>query len=149
MSKYCSKCGNLLTDEAAFCTNCGSKIQVPTPSNIMYQQVVCVKPKVPGRGFGISSLVLGIIGGFYSFVLFIGFSSLLEMPLSYNMSTLSALLSGIIVYGVLPVLALIFSLVSKHKGYKNGISTAGLVLGILGTVFILLAIIITIFIAIS
>lgn len=58
-----------------------------------------------GNGFGIASLVLGILG----IVMFFGF--------------------GI----VFAILALVFAIVQR-KSYKNGIATAGLVLGIIGIV---------------
>lgn len=144
MSKFCSKCGCSLNDDAVFCTNCGSETQTQTSTNVVYQQVVYVKPKVPGRGLGIASMVLGIIGAFYAFVIFISTLTMLEL---LSPSYFSSIFSAAFTYSVLPILSLCFAISSKRKGYRNGVSTAGLILGIIGLLFLVLsAIIITVII---
>lgn len=135
--KYCSRCGTALDDNVAFCTNCGNAAPNPPYPYVVYQPVVYARPKIPGRGLGIASLVLGIIGIFYSFVVFCGALSLTLITQYYDTLAAGFYIICIIVYWVFPLLALIFSLVSRHKGFKAGISTAGLVLGILGNLFII------------
>ena len=63
---FCGNCGATQPDNIAFCANCGAPLQQPAqphqPMDTQPQQVMYVKPKIPGRGFGISGMVLGIIG---------------------------------------------------------------------------------------
>lgn len=71
MSKFCINCGAALDDSVLFCTACNA--QQPEAGTVCAQPVhpqpVYVKPKVPGRGFGITSMILGIIGVFYAVAL--------------------------------------------------------------------------------
>lgn len=133
MSKFCQGCGAQCTDEAAFCSACGTRLTTPnnqpqaptqcppTTAQIpVYAQPIYVKPKIPGRGFGISSMVLGIVGLVYSFM---GFSII------QSSTNVTNLLSPLLMLLSMPVLALCFSLAARKRGYQNGISTSGLVLG--------------------
>lgn len=94
------------------------------------------KVKVPGRGFGIASMVLGIIAVLNAF-------SLLMVDLSTGTITvlddnytqgaaafgLKFILTFMIVFvGILTLLSVIFGIVSVVKGYKKT-SIAGLVMG--------------------
>ena len=111
---------------------------------------VYAKPKIPGRGFGIASMVLGIIGIVYAFFLFFGVvgiasgsTDLSVYEESYTVESyeelreevLETMIPSLCVFAVLPLLAIIFGIVAKSMKYRRGSSTAGLVLGILGMAF--------------
>jgi len=125
---FCRQCGKEMPNEATFCNNCGMPVG-------MVQPLVYVKPKVPGRGFGISSMVLGIIGFVYSFIYSMGISSMLE---EFDKSSSSAepesILPAIIMLSVLPILSVCFSPAAIKRGYKNGVSISGLILGVLALI---------------
>ena len=111
-------------------------------------QIVYVKTKTPGRGFGISSMVLGIIGLVYTFS---GISSLNQIELMYEEMVemgqeyiQSTYLGTLIVISVMPLLALIFGCCARKKGYKNGVSMSGLIMGIIGLVLILIEVLVLI-----
>ena len=111
-------------------------------------QIVYVKAKTPGRGLGIASMVLGIIGLVYTFS---GISSLNQMALMIQEMaemgleyTTSDFLGTLIVIGVMPLLALIFGCSARKKGYKNGVSMSGLIMGIIGLVLLLIEILVLI-----
>ncbi len=78
-----------------------------------YQQA---KPKVPGRGFGITSMVLGIIACAFC-------TSWISLALRGGYARLGSLIFD----GILAGLALTFALLAKSKGYKKQ-ATAGLIL---------------------
>jgi len=96
------------------------------------------KPKVPGRGFGIASMVLGIIS------VVIAFSALVSVVEWFlvtpydifngyvTVTELVDIISDLCSFGLMAVLALIFSLIARRAGFKTGISLAGLILAIIG-----------------
>jgi hypothetical protein len=166
MNNFCTKCGSPLAEGSMFCTQCGNPVGAQQPYPPTYYNAV--KPKVPGRGFGISSMVLGIIGLFYSFVYFLGAVTLanfseyylkngndfLSGTISYDLMysfnydltpgvgmVKEAYLVAVLFFAVLSVLALIFSINATKKGYKNGISKAGLITSIIGLCMYILSII--------
>ena len=121
--RFCSYCGAALPEGAAFCPAC----QQPVSSQPVVHYYV--KQKVPGRGFGISSMVLGIFAVVYCPILLLNFFS--DVP---RMGTyiVSAILPSIIVFAVFPILSTVFSCVARTRGYRNGVSTSGLTMGIIG-----------------
>ena len=88
-----------------------------------------VKPKTPGRGFGISSMVLGIIGLIYGFILLINAADFMD----------TEQLPIIIIYSSLSILSLCFAPAAFKRGYRNGVSISGLFMGIIGAAFFLFA----------
>ena len=119
---FCSVCGSYLNNGAAFCSHCGSRQCVQQ----YVQPVVMVKPKVPGRGLGISSMVLAIIGLVYAAILCIAggdaFTGVREL----------SDLTGLFLLASLSLMGVIFGGAARSKGYTNGVSTSGLVMGIIG-----------------
>jgi len=120
----------------------------PTPYNP--NPYVQYAPKIPGRGFGISSMVLGIIGIVYSFcvlIVSIGLKEAANDPFysySYEYSGADTAMSIAIIYPlILASLSLIFGFCSHSKGYRSGIKTAGFVLGGISLAFCLISFIIT------
>ena len=157
---FCTKCGAQNAEGTQFCANCGAALAAeqaaPTQYTTAYQQqqVVYVQPKIPGRGFGISSLVLGIIGLVYSF-------SFMAMAIAYreesrvrndfydaiNRSNPGdeelkiAVITMAIVFASMSIMAVAFSIASKSRGYGAGTKTAGLILGIIGLMLYLTSIV--------
>ena len=107
------------------------------------------KPKIPGRGFGITSMVLGIVGTVISIsVLFwtINFDSYARQKIFKGIS-FSGVKNGFIedfmLLGVLAVLSIVFALVAIYsKKYRKGQALAGLVLGIATAVLTITAVVI-------
>ena len=116
----------------------------------VYYPVYVTRHKVPGKGFGITSMILGIFGLIYSSMLF--FISLLSMLYSFanpfynnadihnNMKlvignlfesdSMENVMALVFVSLVLAVLACVFAVISRNKGYRNKISRSGLILSI-------------------
>ena len=135
---FCSRCGKQLEDGALFCSGCGAR-----QGQAEVRTVYLTKPKVPGRGFGISSMVLSIIGLVYSWVFVSSVGSFLFVEYTNDMwyyDFWTSLLAMAVVYSSLPILGVVFGCVSKKRGYKNGISTSGLVMGVIGLLVYLLSI---------
>lgn len=70
--KFCQNCGNQMEDTAAVCTACGTPANgvaqaapaapvAPQPQYYAAPQMPYAVPKIPGKGMGIASMVLGII----------------------------------------------------------------------------------------
>ena len=147
---YCRNCGNQIDAAATFCTACGAQQVVVQP--VQYQQVVYTKPKVPGRGLGISAMVVSIVGLLNALSMFmsaIAFTSLASSGVFEAMeefgemgefsaadaigtaASLSVLL-GVIMYSSLSIMAIPFAKIAMKRGYINGISKSGMIMGVLG-----------------
>ena len=88
-----------------------------------------VKPARPGRGFGIASMVLGIIGIVYAVVILIEMIALAGVGVRFNGMGI-AMVVATIVYAVFGILAVSFAIPARKRGYVCGVSSAGLSLGI-------------------
>ncbi len=109
---YCKECGREVSDKAKFCPQCGFTF------------------KIKGRGFAITSMVLGIIACTYSLPLFIRTLTLMTDTLIVfrkETAEASALLSGFML--IVAALSLIFGIVSASVGCKLKKRTAGITLG--------------------
>ena len=109
---YCKECGREVSDKAKFCPQCGFTF------------------KIKGRGFAITSMVLGIIACTYSLPLFMRTLTLMTDTLIVfrkETAEASALLSGFIL--IVAALSLIFGIVSASVGCKLKKRTAGITLG--------------------
>ena len=147
MAKFCSNCGTAVEEGKKFCISCGSPIAEPQP--IIQTQYIPVAPqqpmyvpkiKRPGRGLGISSMVLGILGLVYSFIYGVVSLALLDevtSRYSYYYRYYSAsdvfedTLPLLIIVGILAILSTCFGGAARSKGYKCGVSASGLVMGII------------------
>lgn len=96
---FCPKCGAQNPDGATFCATCGEAFAAPQAT----VQVPAGAPKVPGKGLGIASLVLGIV----AFIIF-------GIPCS---------ITGL-------VLGAVGLAKAKAAGMKNGMALAGVILSI-------------------
>ncbi len=143
---FCPNCGAQIDDNSKFCVSCGATVEEePTvqaqPQQPQYQQpqyVYVQKRPIPGRGLGIAGMVLGIIGlvyGFYS--IFMATS-----VVGFRLVAAGALAFTFIFLSVLSILGVSLAGAARNKGYRNGISTTGVVTGVIGLVLFFIAIII-------
>ena len=155
MANFCSSCGNPITEGTAFCPSCGAACGGIRPQNMVPQQVIYVKEKIPGRGFGITSLVLGIIGLVYAVILFFSMmmvnamSGMMDMSGAFDRSGMAAaagfgLVLGILIYSIPSILAVIFGIVSEKRGYHTGIRKGGFITGCIGLILYVLSCILAI-----
>lgn len=132
---FCRNCGAQNADNASFCGNCGASLG----QNIYGHNggtVIMVKPKIPGRGLGISSMVLGIIGLVYSVMFLFSIPQAIENLeyISFREPDYSSFLTPVAIFSVLSILSICFAPAAFKRGYKNGVSTSGLVMGTIGLV---------------
>ncbi len=141
----CPTCGNLVPDNSTNCPHCGSYIYVNT-----YMQV---KPVTPGRGFGITSMIMGILALIYAIIPFSAAMSIASSRSKYDIvrygySYVSRNVTEIIFAASMPsiifsILALVFGGVAMSKGYKRGQSKSGVVMGIIALALFFIALIVS------
>ncbi len=127
---YCNECGREVSDKAKFCPQCGYTF------------------KIKGRGFAITSMVLGIVACTYCLPLV--FATVVRM-LPYSVSFFSLLEGGTVIVLFLSafmltvgVLSLIFGILSSVRGSKLKKTTAGISLGSISCLLSLICLIINI-----
>lgn len=146
MANFCTHCGTAVEDADRFCSNCGTPLrtqpqQAPTHPQAPIAQQPVVKPKIPGRGFGISSMVLGIVG-------LVNALSALERSSFvgsgfYYYEIFSQIIS-ICVVSVLSILATTFAVCAVKRGYNTNIGKSGFIMGIIGLCIYALSIILAV-----
>lgn len=132
---FCRNCGKQIDDNVLFCSFCGTSTRINQP--VMY-----IKPKTPGRGFGISSMVLGIIGLVYALSFsstFLDLVDLIDRFHDFDADDIRRFIQLILYISVMPVLSLCFSNAAFKRGYKNGVSNSGLIMGVIGLVINILS----------
>lgn len=130
---FCRNCGTQMVEGAAFCIKCGTADIAAMP----YQSIVPQQPKKPGLGYGISSMAVGIIGLFYSFVIML-------ICISESTYDTFSVIAPLGMIGGMPLVAVILSGLSMKCGRNNGFSKAGLITGLIGLVFVLITVAFTI-----
>ena len=123
----CRECGREVSDKAKFCPQCGYVF------------------KIKGRGFAITSMVLGIISCTNSLPVFmITLSLLLQQNGLFAQENLVAttFISGCVL--LLSALSLIFGILSAGRGSRLKKTAAGITLGSVSTVICLICLIINI-----
>ena len=133
---FCPQCGNNNADGVAFCANCGAPLNAQQQQQAPQQQYQAPqqqyqapqqqyqapqyqpqmpytpvpKPELPGKGMGITAMILGIAAiSFYCFWF-------LSIPLGIVALVLGANASG----------------KAKRAGMKNGMAVAGIITGSIG-----------------
>ncbi|MCQ2440748.1 MAG: hypothetical protein MJ076_02480 [Clostridia bacterium] len=97
-----------------------------------------MKKKIPGRGFGISEMIMGILGVVYSPILLISLISNMNLNNDLINDFKKSVIGMCVEIAIFGILAVVFGFVSRLKGYKKGKSVAALIMG-----FITLAICVT------
>lgn len=163
VQSFCPKCGTDQIDNASFCHICGTNNTPSLPSDSLQgayqplpvQPVCCIKSKIPGRGFGISAMVLGILAVFYCsvimFTTYVNINKYAELfIIGYSSSSYlnwikKDLLSLNLYFAVLPLLGVIFGFCAWRRGYTNRISKSGIVLGFIGLTITMISILLLFF----
>lgn len=150
---FCQNCGIQLQDGVSACPNCGTFVNGAPNGGMnnayngynVYNGMgnfngmpVIINPKIPGRGLGISGMVLGIIGLVYSFLVFLAMVDVAQETLL----RVESAIPGIILYSSLSILGVSLAGAGRKKGYRNGISTAGVITGVIGLALWFISIII-------
>lgn len=115
---YCSNCGKEVDKNAVICIHCGCALNNNTH----------VK-KGNGHGKGIASMVLGIIGIFFSLAAFGNLDDLSYVLYDDAGYKFGYALGTILIQTILAIIAICLS-VSERKTEKNGFNTAGFWLSI-------------------
>ncbi len=103
------------------------------------------KKKIPGRGFGISGMIMGILAVVYGVVPFL---NIITVDFSYNRINAQLHLTNLLMnmYPIIfAALALIFGVASRGRGYKSGQSTSAIVMGVISLAFCAITIVLSAF----
>ena len=151
---FCKFCGSSIADNSQFCAICGGRVNAPVvytpPAPVNYVPVVQpVKHKVPGRGFGITSMIMGIAALYYFVVYPYLMLAVLSIDLPYafpgfDSFMLVTFLTTMILYSPLPILGIVFSNIAHKRGYINNISQSGRIMSIISLVAFIPALILLI-----
>ena len=134
MNKFCSNCGSEITENAIICVKCG----VPT------DKFNYVKPKRPGRGLSIASMVLGIISIFYGSAFAIGPIIMFTTGDFYIGNYIEKLIFAIIYHFwplAISITGLSLGIASRFK-IKNGMNMTGIILNSITIMLCVISIII-------
>lgn len=134
---FCRKCGAQMCDDSLFCSVCGEKVIVPAMQQSAQPQaqqpIIYSKSKRPGRGFGITSMVLGIIGLVYAYsFLMMAFSFAQTHIFPEDIDNAHGFLSMLLIFSSLPIMAIIFGITAGKRGYQCKITKSGLIMGCIG-----------------
>ena len=125
---YCFKCGAQFNEGTPVCPVC-NQIQ-PQLQNFPPQYVV-LKPKIPGRGKGIAGMVLGIIGLVYCLPILSAAISFINSDFLSDAMKVS-LIPSFLMISTLSILAVSLAGAGRLKGYRNGVSASGVIMGAIG-----------------
>ncbi len=114
----CSECGKDISDQAKACPNCGMPI------------------KKKGKGFAVASLVLGIIACVYSLPVI----TAVYQP-DFNAMNTIGIAINIMIFSLL---SLVFGIVSHVRGCKLKKKNAGIILGTISAIILLMCIILSV-----
>ncbi len=124
---YCEECGREISDKAKFCPNCGCAF------------------KIKGRGFAITSMVLGIIACTCSLPVIL--ATVFSLIDQFNNFAIFNSVFNIIISAttlIVGTLSLVFGIISVAMACKLKKSLAGISLGSISTVICLICLIISI-----
>ena len=154
---FCKFCGSSIADNSQFCAVCGGRVNAPvvnptpvyTPPVNYVPVPQPVKHKVPGRGFGITSMIMGIAALYYFVVYPYLMLAVLSVDLPYALPgfdsfMLVTFLTTMILYSALPILGIVFSNIAHNRGYINNISRSGRIMSIISLVAFIPALILLI-----
>ena len=118
---FCTKCGSTLSENGV-CPVCDVPVSDPINPELIFDQPPAAS--TPGKGLGITGMVMGIVSLLCNTVCSCMYGSVLGFPLS--------------------IVGLILSIIAKKKskaaGCSNGMATAGFVMNLIGVIMCALAI---------
>lgn len=132
MSKFCSNCGKEIDEKAVICVGCGA-----ATNNVVQTTAT---QKQTGKGTGIASMVLGIVGTWNSvgsLFIFICFVIAGEYLLPEEKLALG------LIFLMIPIILLTIGLIlgfSSRSKIKNGINLTGLLLNFISLAMCILSI---------
>lgn len=150
----CPECGKQVSNMAIQCPNCGYPIRQqssPQPScplppvymPPMYAQPPLSSaygsPKIPGRGFAIAGLALGIIGTVFTPAALLTVCSMFGV--FYDDLEWIDVLALPVEIAIFGILALVFGLIARKRGDKSGQSTAAIALSCLPIISLIVSIV--------
>lgn len=142
---YCPNCGEKIKEGADICLGCGKfiKKEEENPMNV-------APTKIPGKGKGIASLILGILSAFWAFIMLVGIENGIEsFVVNYYYNQTAAYLIGYYIgYTLLSLTPSIVGLclgIKSNKQNKNNTALAGTILSAISLA--VCAIVLIIFIA--
>lgn len=123
----CPECKKEVSEKAATCPHCGYPLNVSAQGQPSIQTSAVQKHKIPGRGFGITSMVLGIIS-----IVYIPFliGKTLQIPAEVLLGFEASPFELLLVISVIAIPALVFGVLSLCRKYK-GPAWAGTILSII------------------
>ena len=135
---YCVRCGTKLSDHAKFCNKCGLQLGTGSASSQSQPYLspthvpIYVKPAAkPGKGFGITSMILGLFAIFTSFIAFaVAMTTKTSNGYEYHDNFEGNLIVFVVTFSIFAILACIFAIVAYIKKYQNGITMTGLIAGV-------------------
>ena len=124
----CKACNAANEDGALFCANCGATLEpAPAAAPVYEAAPECeVLTADPGKGLGITALILSIAG--------LVLATLCSCGCGLFMMGWLPSIIGFILSVVGMILGIVASKKSKAAGCKNGMATVGMILGIVGVV---------------
>ncbi len=128
----CPECKKEISDKALVCPNCGYPL-----SNNISNADFSMKKKIPGRGFGVSGLVMGILGVIYS-------PLTLFSALEHTYFTIQEKIIMGIYIAIFGILAFSFGFSARKRGCKKGKTLAAIIMGFVSVAFCLASIILSI-----
>ena len=133
----CPECQKEISEKAVTCPHCGYPLKPSAPNHSSVQAPVVQKRKIPGRGFGITSMVLGIIS-----IVYVPFlvGKLLQIPAQILLEFEATPFELLLVISVLSVPALVFGVLSLCRKYK-GPAWAGTILSSISLLSCILALV--------
>ena len=130
---FCKNCGAELGDGSVFCNKCGANQQAQgVGQQHGTQPVMVVKQKIPGRGLGIASMVLGVLSLLFAFYVVNVACFEAEAVRRYGPDYAVNYAPLFLMFMVTPILSLFFGLGAFKQGYRNGVCNSGFIMGVIG-----------------
>ena len=139
----CTKCYYEYSDNAQHCPSCGEPNAVAQQGVQAYAPTQVDDEVATGKGYGLISMIAGILSIVYPFLSLAGLSSVGDYSYYSSYSYTAADAIGNMVWGmvltmgiVLGILAIVFANIAKKKlpEDQRGMASAGLATGIIGVV---------------